>query len=341
MQQNMFTPKGLIQGGLTLFSIGQSMVQPVQNAIHLQTINKDLVKKGDCVERLATCLNKLSKHISIKNPLEEFVGRNDPHRSFAEIWDLPFRLTLALTLAGDAEVVYRIAKSSFKPVRFQQTGGFTMIGARDPLLTNSIPFSISLSLDKQHHGIVTGPNRGGKSSFLRSTLLNIVLAQTFGLNLTETTRMKPVDWIATGLRLEDRPGKSSMFEREVEFAVEILKKAKQNPKQTGLILFDELFHSTNPPDGTRTASLFLEKVWKQRNLLSLISTHVFTLAKKAPDSVLRFCVPAYHDEKGNLKFTYTLQKGICEVSSVDCILKEKGLLAAEFKAPENRLTKER
>jgi DNA mismatch repair ATPase MutS len=132
-----------------------------------------------------------------------------------------------------------------------------------------------------------------------------------------------------------------MFEREVEFAVEILKRAKQVPKQSGLILFDELFHSTNPPDGTRTASLFLHNVWKQSNLISIISTHVFTLAKEAPESVMRLCVPAEVKEKGELVFSYTLQKGICEVSSVDCILKEKGLLPAEFNAPENRKAKER
>ena len=339
--ETLWTPRGMIQGGLTLVSVGQSMIQPVQNALHLQTIHKDLVKRGQTVEHLANNLALLSKHLSISNPLDEFVGRGDPHRSFGETWDLPFRLKLALTTAGEAEVIYRIAKSPMKPVSFQMNEGFRFTNARDPLLKNSIPFSVSFSKKHKHHAILTGPNRGGKSSFLRATLLNIVLAQTLGYNYTEKCSLKPVDWIATGLRLEDRPGKSSMFEREVEFAVEILKRAKRNPRQTGLILFDELFHSTNPPDGTRTASLFLKEVWIQSNLISIISTHVFSLAKEAPQSVMRLCVPAEINSDGDLVFTYTLQDGICEVSSVDCILKEKGLLSAEFNAPENRNAKER
>jgi DNA mismatch repair ATPase MutS len=110
----------------------------------------------------------------------------------------------------------------------------------------------------------------------------------------------------------------------------------------GLVLFDELFHSTNPPDGTRTAKLFLENLWKQPNVYSIISTHVFEIARNAPDSILRLCVPAHKKENGDIQFTYTLQKGICEISSVDSILKEKGLLtSAVFNAPENRQEKER
>ena len=339
--ETLWTPRGMIQTGLTLVSVGQSMIQPVQNALHLQTINKDLVKRGQAVEHLANQLDILTRHLSIKNPLQELVARADPHRSFGETWDLPFRMKLALTAVGEAEVVYRIAKSTMNLVFFRNTGGFHLKNARDPLIGNSIPFSVSFSQREKHHAILTGPNRGGKSSFLRATLLNIVLAQTFGYNYTEKCTLKPIDWIATGLRLEDRPGKSSMFEREVEFAVEILKRARQNPRQTGLVLFDELFHSTNPPDGTRTASLFLQQVWKQSNLISIISTHVFSLAKGAPEIVRKLCVPAEINEMGNLVFSYSLRDGICEVSSVDCILKEKGLLTAEFKAPENRNAKER
>jgi DNA mismatch repair ATPase MutS len=119
-----------------------------------------------------------------------------------------------------------------------------------------------------------------------------------------------------------------MFEREVEFAVQIVQRAKQQPSNIGFVVFDELFHSTNPPDGARTAEQFLDQVWKQSNVASFISTHVFSLAKQAPDSIQRLCVPAYKTKGGSLRFTYTLRKGICEVSSVDEILKEKGLLSA-------------
>lgn len=323
--QNFWTPKNMMQMGITGFSVIQSMVQPVQNALHLQTIDKDLVQRGECVEELANLLQTLNSVVSLPNPLEDIAARaSDPHRSFADAWDLPFRFQYAIHILGDIEVIYRIAASPVNPVIFDREPGFALLNARDPLLKNSIPFSVHFRTGETH-AILTGPNRGGKSSFLRATLLNIVLAQTFGFTYSDVCLLKPIHWIATGLRLEDRPGTSSMFEREVEFAVAILERAKRTPHETGLILFDELFHSTNPPDGTRTAKLFLEKLWKQPNLFSIISTHVFELAREAPESVSRLCVPAYFKDN-ELQFTYTLKKGVCDISSVDCILKEKGLL---------------
>lgn len=322
--QNFWTPKNLLQVGITGFSIVQNMVQPVQNAIHLKTIDTELVKRGQYIEEIASLIDKINQYFPIKNPLQEILDRqSDPHRTFGETWDLPFRLQYALDLLGEAEVTFRVAASTTKKALYSTTQGISLQNAYDPLLPNSIPFSVQCT--KKNHSILTGPNRGGKSSFLRATLLNVVFAQTFGFVFAEKAVIRPVDWIATGLRLEDRPGKSSMFEREVEFAVTILNKSKQS-NEVGLVLFDELFHSTNPPDGTRTAKLFLDQVWKQPNIVSIISTHVFEIARTAPTTVKRLCVPAFQTEDGELQFTYRLQSGICEVSSVDCILKEKGLL---------------
>jgi DNA mismatch repair ATPase MutS len=150
------------------------------------------------------------------------------------------------------------------------------------------------------------------------------MAQTFGFGFfTDTMILRPFTWIATGLKLEDRPGHASMFEAEVEFAKSILVKKSG----IGLIVFDELFHSTNPPDGERTASIFLEKLWQKTNVVSLISTHVFSLVDSAKPEIQRLCVPAFKDLSGDLQFTYKLRPGICKESSVDMILKERGLLS--------------
>lgn len=328
--QQFWTPKNLLQVGLTTFSIVQSMVQPVQNAIHLQTINKDLVERGKKVERFAKILEEISNSIPLKNPLQDILEQSsDPHRSFGEMYDSPFRLQYALQLLGDAEVTFRLASTGMVPVVFTaKQGGLSLLDGYDPLIPNSKPFTVDFHFKGNHHTILTGPNRGGKSSFLRGVLLNVVLAQTFGFCFARACLLQPFNWIATGLKLEDRPGKNSMFEREVEFAVSILQRAKHKKDEIGLVLFDELFHSTNPPDGTRTAKLFLEKLWKQQNIISIISTHVFEIAKKAPENIKRMCVPAEKKENGSLEFTYKLQEGVCEVSSVDLILGEKGLLKA-------------
>jgi DNA mismatch repair ATPase MutS len=153
-------------------------------------------------------------------------------------------------------------------------------------------------------------------------LLNILMAQKFGLffgGSDAVASLDPFEWIASGLRLEDTPGLLSLFEREVQFAAHTLKKGGR-----GFLIFDELFHSTNPPDGERTADLFLESLWTKRNLTSMISTHVFSLAENAPNYVLRLCVPAKKMKDGSLQFDYTVQQGICKVSSVDLVFEKCG-----------------
>ena len=337
-------PRTILQGSLTMFSIGQSIYQPIQNAIHLQTIHQQMMKKAEAAQRFVVCseeiLQCLPSAYRYKNPLQD-METQDIHRLFASFWDEPHRLRLALQCVGDCEVVYRLAKSPHvKPVVFKASDKpyMSIKDGIDPFLENPIPYSLLLN-GKSHHAILTGPNRGGKSSVLRSTLLNLVMMQTFGVGFALDSgrlELRPFDWIATGLRLEDRPGSSSMFESEVDFAIQILQRAKQQPEKLGFLVFDELFHSTNPPDGARTADIFLTKIWDHKNLASFISTHVFELAKKASPKIQKLCVPAHKKEDGDLHFTYTLQDGICEVSSVDLILQEKGLLqkGAETSSPE-------
>lgn len=334
-QIDLSNPRTILQGGLTLFSLGNSIYQPIQSALHLQVLNEQLLEKAAVARNLVQAVATLKRLIPCKlsDPLED-LPLNDPHRLFAALWDSPVRLRLVMQRIGDYEVVYRLAGAKqLNPVQWASGSSPCLEIQRgtDPFLPSAIPFTLRLSRQSPH-AILTGPNRGGKSSVLRSTLLTVVLAQSFGLAFCEqdgSLRLKPFDWIATGLKLEDRPGSLSMFESEVEFALQILNTATSNPEKVGFVLFDELFHSTNPPDGARTADLFLQKLWKQTTVASFISTHVFDLAKKSHPTIQKLCVPATEHPDGSLEFHYTLKEGVCEVSSVDLILKEKGLLTAE------------
>jgi DNA mismatch repair ATPase MutS len=151
--------------------------------------------------------------------------------------------------------------------------------------------------------------------------MNVVVGHAFGAAFAGKAQMSHISWIANGLRLDDTPGTVSMFEREVSFAASIVGKEKGS----GLVLYDELFHSTNPPDAIRTSELFCDAFWKKTNCLSVVSTHVYALARAAPRGVKKLCVAAWNKES-NVKFSYTVQRGVCEVSSVDLLLKQHGLL---------------
>jgi DNA mismatch repair ATPase MutS len=130
-------------------------------------------------------------------------------------------------------------------------------------------------------------------------------------------------WIASGIQLRDNPGKLSMFETEVKFAADCLNSAKKSGP--GLILFDELFHSTNPPDGSRTAIQFLHRMWKHPDLFSVVSTHLFPLVGAAPKNVKAICCTAKEEDNGDITFSYAVEPGICKVSSVHTVWEQFGL----------------
>ena len=86
-----------------------------------------------------------------------------------------------------------------------------------------------------------------------------------------------------------------------------------------------MYHSTNPPDAIRSCQIYCDQLWKKPNIVSVISTHLFDLVEKAPNTIQKLCCPATI-YKNTIHFSYTLNKGICKVSSVDELLKINGLL---------------
>ena len=135
--------------------------------------------------------------------------------------------------------------------------------------------------------------------------------------------MPRFNWIASGLQLRDTPGKFSMFETEVKFAADTLQAA--NMDGPGLVLFDELFHSTNPPDSERSAIQFLHRLWKKKDTFSIVSTHLFPLVTAAPSTVQAICCDAKQLEEGEIEFSYAVQEGVCKVSSVHKVWEKFGL----------------
>jgi DNA mismatch repair ATPase MutS len=158
---------------------------------------------------------------------------------------------------------------------------------------------------------------------MRGILLNVLTTHAFGAAFAGKAQLSHFSWIADGMRLDDTPGTVSMFERELSFASSILRKKSGG---NGLVLYDELFHSTNPPDAIRTSEAFCNEFWKKENCISIVSTHVYSLARSAPSSVQRLCVAAWKKEDKFI-FSYTIQEGICEVSSVELLLKQYSLAA--------------
>jgi len=316
-----------------IFSLVQGIIQPIQNAIHYNTTDKVICEIGGAILQVKAQITTLKKKlVSLRAPyhITSLLSKlpNDPRRCFMTVYERPDILKEIFENLGELEILWKLANNPlFKEVVFVEASDTPYLhieGLQDLSIPQELRVLSNIHLDStSHHCLVTGPNGGGKSSSLRAIHQSVLLAQTFGVACVTSMTLRPFKWISSGIDLHDSPGKKSMFQTEVNFAAGLLR-PRAGP---GLILYDELFHSTNPPDCVRTANIFMKQLWAKKSVASFLSTHVFELVDTAPPEIQRLCVSATYDtEAKKLVFSYQLTEGVCKVSSVYSILKREGLL---------------
>ena len=339
-QMNIIT---LLQWGSMFVSYAHGLYIPYTNAKHCYKIDQLMIKGAkaviDTIKRLRDIADIWVKQ-GLRKPWSflppETYG--DERQIIAWIQEDSHFLPQIYRAIGQVEITYAIQKcESLVPVEWIQypTPLCKMVNAVDPLLLieQRVPFTLIMGKG-EHHSVCTGPNRGGKSTFLRSVLTNLIFAHSWGVAFAERCILSPVEWVISSLRLEDRPGKESLFEREVNVAGDILKRIRQKDTR-GWVIIDELFHTTNPPDAATASQTFLQQLWQSQLTTSIVSTHLFLHAEYAPPHVQRLCVESEADDMTDkIKYTYRVVHGINKMSSVEELLVEsKVLIKDEMRVP--------
>ena len=323
------SPQKLLQNAFAVFTMGQSMYQPIQNAFHLHKIDSTIVNLGTSIINYHTHVCNLRSilkeaNISYKiSSLLDTLPTSDIRRIFIEILEDPYRLMHVAKDLAKFEILWNISKDTqFHKSQLvdSYTPYFRANNIADINLDIKQRIGSSLDIiDKETHYLLSGPNGGGKSSFLRGALQTVLLSQSYGYSTSTDVLLAPFDYILSGLHIQDLPGKKSLFEKEICFARDVL--YYDNPAYKGFVLFDEIFHSTNPPDCIKTSNVFLQKLWNYGHVASIVSTHVFEIIDSSPTYVKKICVDARNVEN-KLVYSYKIQPGICKESSVSEIWKK-------------------
>ena len=154
----------------------------------------------------------------------------------------------------------------------------TLWAAKNPILNNE-QISNPINLDKSI--IVTGPNAGGKTTYVKTILSNVILSQTFGITYSLKSNMIIYDTINSFMRVSDELGNKSYFEAEAEYCLNMINKAKllNENGEKGLFLMDEPMHSTPPTEGMATAYAVIEYLSKISGISLIITTHFHKLVE--------------------------------------------------------------
>jgi hypothetical protein len=188
-------------------------------------------------------------------------------------------------------------------------------------LKDNNPIKNTIKLKKNM--IITGPNASGKTTILKSTLINIIFTQQFGCGFYDSAKMAPFHHIHCYLNIPDTSGRDSLFQAEARRCKEILDNVSAHKKETHFCAFDELYSGTNPEEAETSATAFLSYLTKYKNVSCLLTTHFVKVCKRLKKNKN---ITNYHmaTEKINnrLTYLYTLQPGISEVKGGINVLTE-------------------
>ena len=124
--------------------------------------------------------------------------------------------------------------------------------------------------------LITGPNAGGKSSFMRTVATVALLAQTVGHAMAERTSIRPLSYLcaATGGGGDDPAAGLSRFQVELLRAGGCMQEARRDPHADGLVLLDEVFGgSTDAAAGAACAARLLSVLASCPGCAVLAATH--------------------------------------------------------------------
>ena len=188
-------------------------------------------------------------------------------------------------------------------------------------LINLSPIKNDVSIKKNI--MITGPNASGKTTILKSFLINHILSQQIGCGCYDSADIKCYDYIYSYLNIPDTSGRDSLFQAEARRCKLILDKIEQNKNNNHLCIFDELFSGTNPTDAVETAHGFIDYLSKyDSNVRFLITTHYFSLCKKVNKKYVRQKSMQTNYKNNKINYTYLLQNGTNKTKAGKDVLKQ-------------------
>lgn len=238
-------------------------------------------------------------------------------------------LEQSLQVIGEFEMLNSLANFSYNNPDFafpklNDKHDIAFENLSHPLLNPKTRVGNTVSFTPQSFLILTGSNMSGKSTFLRSLGVNMVLAG-MGAPVCATKAMVHPLPVLVSMRLSDSLSDSeSYFFAEIKRLKQIMDGLDESP---AFVLLDEILRGTNSDD-KRNGTIEVVKKVIAKNAIGAIATHdieVCLTTHEFPQSLTNKCfeVEIKNDE---LHFDYQLRDGICQNKSATFLMKKMGVI---------------
>ncbi|MFK8275052.1 DNA mismatch repair protein [Capnocytophaga cynodegmi] len=193
-----------------------------------------------------------------------------------------------------------------------------------PLIAEKQRVTNSVSFTENSFVILTGSNMSGKSTFLRTLGVNMLLTAVGLPVCAKRAVVHPMN-ILVSMRLSDslNDGKSYFF-AEIRRIQTIIQKLEN---QICFVLLDELLRGTNSEDKQLGTIKIIEKIISLK-AFGVVATHdieVCQLAEKYPQIIQNKCFEV-EIENDELHFDYKIRDGVCQNKNATFLMKKIGII---------------
>jgi DNA mismatch repair ATPase MutS len=316
-----------------------SHIDELKKLSSLINTNKELLTYLPSLQPLAD-LNNPAKHSA---KLKKFLGMLETNTFKGEpsFWSVSGRVLAAYELmkqvkdelapafaaAGELDMYVALAKlyndhenknARYCMVDFVENSTTPIIKAHnfwnpfidaDKVVVKDVTFDLSCP-----NSILTGANTGGKSTVIKAIMLDILMAQTFGIAPATSLSITPFSKLNCFMNISDDIATgASLFKSEVMRAKKLLDLVQSLKKdEFSFVIIDEVFTGTSPQEGEQAAVRFAKHMGTYGNNISIIATHYPKMADLETDTngnYRNLHVEILRNEDGSLNRTFKLKNG--------------------------------
>jgi hypothetical protein len=186
-----------------------------------------------------------------------------------------------------------------------------MTRAYYPYLMNNDSIKNNIELNKNM--IITGPNASGKTTILKTTIINLLFSQSYGYGFYSKATIPLYDKIHCYLNIPDTSGRDSLFQAEARRCKEIIDDLNMSSEKH-FCIFDELFSGTNPNEACASSYGFIKYLINNKNMDFILTTHLLDLCTLLENDVQNNNMGVEKTNKIDFIYTYKLNPGISSIN---------------------------
>jgi DNA mismatch repair ATPase MutS len=263
----------------------------------------------------------LAWDIQLTIQIDQWKSRNS---AFLEDWETAL-YKMEVYISGANFRINNYSKTTYPTITTSINDAIHIKELGHPLINEKVRITNDFELQNgEQFAIITGPNMAGKSTFLRSVGVNLMLAKA-GFSVMATEFQFPNVLLYSSMRTsDDLNAETSYFHAEL-LRLRFIADAIEKRNESVFIVLDEILKGTNSKDKEEGSALFLKKLC-ELGAKGIIATHDLKLTELSnTDTRL---VNLYFDSTisgDEMNFDYKIRAGVAQNMNASFLLKRMGL----------------